>query len=122
MIRRKRGRKESVLVVLEGVRASVDNKGLAALRKALRDVVRPRDDLLVLIILDPKNCSDSTSNISFSSMCDDYKYNFPFAGQYIRFLRRQVRQKKEFYLQLFRPLYYKCKNNRVSVCLFVQDI
>lgn len=90
--------RQSVIVALEGNKVST-----APLAKALRDLVGPTDELLVLAIL--TNIKTEALPILPST---DYSSN-------IKFLREEVSQRKEHYRNIFRPFYERCKSSEVSL-------
>ncbi|KAF6134294.1 hypothetical protein GIB67_021891 [Kingdonia uniflora] len=111
--------RESVIVVLDGLKASVDEKGVAPLRWALRDVVNSKVDLLVLTILNPSVPIDQSPNVgmccfggeqqpSSSSRCEGGQ------EENIKFLHQQIIQRKEAYLKILKPFYDRCKISNVK--------
>ncbi|RVX20690.1 hypothetical protein CK203_002980 [Vitis vinifera] len=94
--------RQSVIVALEGNKVST-----APLAKALRDLVGPTDELLVLAIL--TNIKTEALPILPST---DYSSN-------IKFLREEVSQRKEHYRNIFRPFYDRCKSSEVKFQLKV---
>ncbi|KAF9621534.1 hypothetical protein IFM89_022761 [Coptis chinensis] len=109
---RKRQRKERVIVVLEGTKASTGEKGAAPLRWALRKVVNPKDELLVLTILNPLDALGSPS-VGFCCI-GDQQSSLPYEGdKYIEFSHEQINQRRQAYLRILRPYYDRCKNTGV---------
>ena len=107
---RKREKRESVIVVLEGVKASSrDEKGLAPLSWAMRNVVHAGGDLLVLYILNP-----TITNRGFCCLGDGCCLPSEEGKDYLKFLHEQIGQRKETFRQHLRPYYHTCKISGVS--------
>ena len=100
--------RQSVVVALEGDKASIDKTGVAPLAKALRDLVGPSDELLVLAILNVKPEAVPGLPSKNYSPCEECRY--------IKFLQ-EVGQRKEHYRHIFRPFYDRCKSSEVSLAI-----
>ncbi|KAA8549139.1 hypothetical protein F0562_000823 [Nyssa sinensis] len=108
----KRDGKESVIVVLDGMKVLREKTGVAPLRCALRDVLGPDDEVLVLTIIVSEAPTPPPSP-SYCCIVD----NHPAAADgdsEIKFLQQEITQKKEAYMQIFRPYYDTCKSNGVK--------
>lgn len=119
----RRENKQSVLVVLEGIKASKEKTGIAPLCKAMCEVSNEEDEILVLTILPAKEesgtgtFSDVVNSECFSDhhlQCNQSRRE----NSYINFFRQEITQKKEVYRQIFRPFYDTCKANGVRPFLF----
>ncbi|XXG80573.1 hypothetical protein AAC387_Pa09g1408 [Persea americana] len=107
---RKREKRESVIVVLEGVKASSrDEKGLAPLSWAMRNVVHAGGDLLVLYILNP-----TITNGGFCCLGDGCCLPSEERKDYLKFLHEQIGQRKETFRLHLRPYYHTCKISGVK--------
>lgn len=107
---KKREKRESVIVVLEGVKASSrDEKGLAPLSWAMRNVVHAGGDLLVLYILNP-----TSTNGGFCCLRFRQSFTSEEGKDYLKFLHEQIGQRKETFRQHLRPYYHTCKISGVS--------
>ncbi|XP_037494538.1 probable serine/threonine-protein kinase PBL25 [Jatropha curcas] len=99
--------KQIVIVVLEGEKVVLgENTGLTPLCRALRDVVNPEDEIIVLTLLHVKITTSEASSVSghCNQSCDQ-------ADPYIRFLHEEISLRKDVFLRIFRPFYNKCKSN-----------
>lgn len=108
-----------LIVVLDGSKVLRDESSVEPLRYAIRHVVKPKDQVVVLVIFN----SDGQLPQSpvMSSCCivtDGGKHHLSERERYIRILREEISQGTEGYMNLFRPFYKECKNLRVSF-LFV---
>lgn len=109
LCRREGESRQSVIVALEGDKATTEKSGVAPLVKALRDLVDPTYELLVLailntnpaIVLPPLAIADC---ISTNKECP-----------YIKLLLQEVSERKYIYRHIFRPFYDRCKNSGVSL-------
>ncbi|KAJ0051937.1 hypothetical protein Pint_00939 [Pistacia integerrima] len=128
---RKRGEnKLSVLVVLEGIKASKDRTGIAPLCKAMREVNNDEDEILVLTILPAKeeSATGTSSDVGNSECGPDHHHlqcNQSWGqDSYINFLRQEITQKMEVYRRTFRPFYDTCKTNgvKIAACFRLKDI
>ncbi|KAL7172093.1 hypothetical protein ACSBR2_031731 [Camellia fascicularis] len=105
--------RERVIVVLVGTRVSTEKSGVAALSCALRDVVRTNDEVLVLIMMDSEGNASTPLNAAGGCCCmgdersDQSKCEE--RDSYINFVHEEINQRKEFYRQIFRPYYDRCK-------------
>ncbi|XP_028054448.1 uncharacterized protein LOC114258661 [Camellia sinensis] len=112
-VREREGR-ESVIVVLVGTRVSTEKSGVAALRCALRDVVRTNDEVLVLIMMDSEGDASTPLNAAGGCCCmGDERSDQSICEEsdsYINFVHEEINQRKEFYRQIFRPYYDRCKS------------
>lgn len=96
--------RESVMVVLEGVKASSrDEKGVAPLSWAIRNAVHRGGDLLVLNILNPSITNEGICPLGTSE-----------GKGYLKFLHEQLGQRREIFRQNLRPYYDTCKISGVS--------
>lgn len=111
MNRKRRESKQTVIVVLEGIKVSMEKKGVAPLCRAIRSVVNPDDEILVLTLLYVKATEPSAK----ARIYKDHQCNQSCeADPYISFLHQEISQKKEVYKKIFRPFYHGCKRNGVS--------
>lgn len=101
MIRKRRDiSKKSVVVLLEGIKVGAGKTSMSPLWKAMEEAVYPDDEILVLTLLYVKP----------SLAVDNNREN-----SYIKFLHQIISQRKDAYLQIFRPFYETCKRNGVGV-------
>ncbi|KAK6941027.1 Serine-threonine/tyrosine-protein kinase, catalytic domain [Dillenia turbinata] len=111
-IRREEEGKQYVIVVLDGIKVYRET-GAAALRWVLRNSLRQKDELLVLILLKSK---DSGATPASGFCCIGSRRNEdPCKGdQSIKILHQHISQRKEAYKQILRPYYDICKTNEVK--------
>ncbi|XP_021889241.1 protein NSP-INTERACTING KINASE 3-like isoform X2 [Carica papaya] len=101
MIRKRRDiSKKSVVVLLEGIKVGAGKTSMSPLWKAMEEAVYPDDEILVLTLLYVKP----------SLAVDNNREN-----SYIKFLHQIISQRKDAYLQIFRPFYETCKRNGVKL-------
>ncbi|KAK1435889.1 hypothetical protein QVD17_01661 [Tagetes erecta] len=105
-----------LIVVLDGSKVLRDESSVEPLRYAIRHVVKPRDQMVVLVIFN-SDCQPPQSPV-MSSCCivthDGGKHNPSERERYIRILREEISQGTEGYMEVFRPFYKQCKNLRVK--------
>ncbi|XP_058084119.1 uncharacterized protein LOC131231832 [Magnolia sinica] len=99
---------ESIIVVLEGIKAAREEKGIAPLRWTFANF-KNTNEILVLTILNPT----VGSNKDFC--CLSCPPNSPCEGEaHLKFLYQQISQRREMYRRNLRPFYDWCKNNGVK--------
>ncbi|KAJ9171784.1 hypothetical protein P3X46_015099 [Hevea brasiliensis] len=104
--------KQIAMVVLEGIKVSTKDTGVAPLCRAMRDVVNPDDEIIVLALLPVNNTSEL---LSIAGGGEGRQCNQSLeADPRIRFLQEEISQRKEVYLRVFRPFYNRCKTNGVK--------
>ncbi|XP_059625328.1 G-type lectin S-receptor-like serine/threonine-protein kinase At1g34300 [Cornus florida] len=113
MIKKEKHCRESVIVVLDWIRASTEKTGVAPLRCALRDLVGPEDEILVITIL---NSEANTPSPTASFCClGEMKSNHPGEGDRdIKFLHEEISPKMEAYEKIFAPYYDRCRSSGVK--------
>ncbi|XVF32812.1 hypothetical protein REPUB_Repub17cG0114900 [Reevesia pubescens] len=110
--RKRRETIRRVIVVLQGEKVLSDQKtGIAPLWGASKYVSNSEDEILVLTLLSVDGSGPSSSkgfhgDHQCDHTCEDDSYH--------RFLRKQVRERKEDYRRVFRPFYERCKINGVK--------
>lgn len=129
MFRKKRGtQKQNVVVVLEGIKASKENIGVAPLSLALHDVVKPEDQVLVLTLLHwnvnpppAAAAAAATASAGPSSSSNENKLSIQTCELLInpnsKFLYQEISQRKETYAKIFKPFYLYCEEYGVSILL-----
>ncbi|KAJ4849115.1 hypothetical protein Tsubulata_027774, partial [Turnera subulata] len=112
MMTRERRENQIALVLLEGIKVAVEKTGIAPLCRAVRSVVNPDDEILVLVILHARSSEPPPSSSSFDGT---HQWNVSCeADPYISFLHKEIAEKKEVYMQIFTPFYRGCKNKGVK--------
>ncbi|KAK9086369.1 hypothetical protein Syun_028763 [Stephania yunnanensis] len=107
-------KRETVLVVLEGIKASMNEKGTAALQWALcGNIINPNDSIFVLIILNPRDVMASPA-VLFCCIGGQQQSLPCKEGEYVKFAHEQISQRRETYLKSLRLHYNRCKNNGVN--------
>ncbi|KAI3688871.1 hypothetical protein L2E82_46775 [Cichorium intybus] len=109
-------RTKILIVVLEGPKVLREKSSVAPLSYALRQVVQPDDQVVVLVIF---NSGDLTHSPVLSSCCintrTDGRNHQPSArDRNIRILKEEISQETEEYMRLFKPFYRECKNMGVK--------
>ncbi|KAI3504757.1 hypothetical protein L1887_26459 [Cichorium endivia] len=109
-------RTKILIVVLEGPKVLREKSSVAPLSYALRQVVQPNDQVVVLVIF---NSGDLTHSPVLSSCCintrTDGRNHQPSARDTnIRILKEEISQETEEYMRLFKPFYRECKNMGVK--------
>ncbi|KAK9206921.1 hypothetical protein WN943_017204 [Citrus x changshan-huyou] len=111
-IRKRRESKQSVIVVLEGIKICIENTGVAPLLKAVRQVNNAEDEILVLTLL---HAMEATGSSTYAGCREDQQCNqLCEEDPHISFLRQEISDRKEVYKQIFRPFYDCCKSKGVS--------
>lgn len=111
-IRKRRESKQSVIVVLEGIKICIENTSVAPLLKAVRQVNNAEDEILVLTLL---HAMEATGSSSYAGCREDQQCNqLCEEDPHISFLRQEISDRKEVYKQFFRPFYDCCKSKGVS--------
>lgn len=113
MISKRRGIRQRVIVVLEGIKTFTEKKGVAPLWKAMYDVIRPEDEVIVLTLLhkDAPDLISSPSHTTFSCV-ENHRNSQLCEGRssYFEFLHREISQREEAYAKIFKPFYLSCEN------------
>lgn len=111
-IRKRRETKQSVIVVLEGIKVCIENTGVAPLLKAVRQANNAEDEILVLTLL---HAMEATGSSSYAGCRGDQQCNqLCEEDPHISFLRQEISDRKEVYKQIFRPSYDSCKSKGVK--------
>ena len=111
-IRKRRETKQSVIVVLEGIKVCIENTGVAPLLKAVRQANNAEDEILVLTLL---HAMEATGSSSYAGCRGDQQCNqLCEEDPHFSFLRQEISDRKEVYKQIFRPFYDCCKSKGVS--------
>ncbi|XP_024043345.1 uncharacterized protein LOC18047699 [Citrus clementina] len=111
-IRKRRESKQSVIVVLEGIKICIENTGVAPLLKAVRQVNNAEDEILVLTLL---HAMEATGSSTYAGCREDQQCNqLCEEDPHISFLCQEISDRKEVYKQIFRPFYDCCKSKGVS--------
>ncbi|KAK9281365.1 hypothetical protein L1049_004265 [Liquidambar formosana] len=115
MILQERKSKVTVIVVLREIKAAMEKTGVAPLIKVLRDVVGPKDEIVVLGILEREAPSPTMNTAVLCCLRDHRGNNKPSVAEpYVMFLHEEISRRKEVYRQILRPFYEKCKSNGVK--------
>lgn len=108
------------IVVLDGSKVLRDKGGVEPLRYALRLVVKPDDQVVVLVIF---NTGDLAPSPVITSCCigtDGRNHHHPSERERsIRILREEISEGTERYMKIFRPFYLECKSIGVSFMFFI---
>ncbi|CAI9284140.1 unnamed protein product [Lactuca saligna] len=108
---KERDRTKIFIVVLDGPKVLREKSGVAPLSYALRQVVQPDDEVVVLVIF---NSGDLTHTPVISSCCirTDGRNHQPNNERdiFITKLREEISQGTEGYMRIFRPFHRECKN------------
>ncbi|KAL4566386.1 hypothetical protein LXL04_030501 [Taraxacum kok-saghyz] len=107
-------RTKTLIVVLDGSKVLREKTGVAPLSYALRQVVQPDDEVVVLVIF---NSADMTQSPVISSCCigtDGRNHQPNERDRNIRILREEISQGTEGYMRIFRPFHRECKNMGVK--------
>ncbi|CAL5357679.1 unnamed protein product [Camellia sinensis] len=117
IMKKERDCRQRVIVVLDGIKASTEKRGVAPLRYALREVVGPRDELLVILAVHNSECNVVKGGCY--CMGDEQGFDEQFSSEggedsYIKFLHEEMCQRKEAFANIFRPYYDICKTNGVK--------
>ncbi|KAI3673222.1 hypothetical protein L6452_39338 [Arctium lappa] len=101
-----------LIVVLDGSKVLGETGGVSPLRYALRQVVKAEDEVVVLVIF---NSGDLSQSPVISSCCiggsSECRNDEPTEKErYIRILREEISQGTEAYMRIFRPFYKECKS------------
>ncbi|KAH9730568.1 receptor-like cytosolic serine/threonine-protein kinase rbk1 [Citrus sinensis] len=111
-IRKRRESKQSVIVVLEGIKICIENTGVAPLLKAVRQVNNAEDEILVLTLL---HAMEATGSSTYAGCREDQQCNqLCEEDPHISFLCQEISDRKEVYKQIFRPFYDCCKSKGVK--------
>nr|GEU68463.1 probable receptor-like serine/threonine-protein kinase At5g57670 [Tanacetum cinerariifolium] len=104
------------IVVLDGSKVLSEKSSVEPLRYALRQVVKAEDQVIVLVIYNMRDLTDSPVLTSCCIGTDGRSHHEPRSDRerYIRILREEISQETEGYMRIFRPFYKECKNNRVK--------
>ncbi|PON65851.1 hypothetical protein PanWU01x14_113400 [Parasponia andersonii] len=125
MLRQRRKTNQKIVVVLEGIKACIENTGVAPLSLAMHDVVGPEDQVLVLTLLywniiNPvPPAVAATAGPSTESNDDKNEFNIQICDALInpniKFLCHEISQRKETYTKVFKPFYLTCETYGVSI-------
>ncbi|XWS46617.1 hypothetical protein CRYUN_Cryun14cG0083700 [Craigia yunnanensis] len=100
--RKRRENIQRVIVVLQGEKVSTEKIGIVPLWRASKYVSNTEDEILVLNLLSLDGSEPSSSK----GFHGDHQCNYTCEEDpYIRFLRQEIRQRKEDYKRIFRPFY-----------------
>lgn len=112
---KERDRTKIFIVVLDGPKVLREKSGVAPLSYTLRQVVQPDDEVVVLVIF---NSGDLTQTPVISSCCirTEGRNHQPNNKRdiFITKLREEISQGTEGYMRIFRPFHRECKNIGVS--------
>ncbi|XP_068660770.1 receptor-like cytosolic serine/threonine-protein kinase RBK1 [Aristolochia californica] len=102
----KKNRRESVIAVLDGHKASKHEKSVSSLTWLFGSCrLFLNDHLLVLVLLNP------TFSDSWFCCFGEQQAASPWEGQgYMKFLQDQIAQQRQTYVKILRPFYDNCKN------------
>ncbi|KAF5731423.1 putative serine-threonine protein kinase plant-type [Tripterygium wilfordii] len=110
--RERREGKQTIVIVLEGMKVSTERRSLAPLWKAMNGGLSVEDEILVLTLLHIKPSETSLCGGFDVDRCSCWQ---SWEGQkYIKFLNREIGRRKEAYIQIFRPFYDSCKSEGVK--------
>ncbi|XP_023733133.1 uncharacterized protein LOC111880951 [Lactuca sativa] len=108
---KERDRTKIFIVVLDGPKVLREKSGVAPLSYTLRQVVQPDDEVVVLVIF---NSGDLTQTPVISSCCirTEGRNHQPNNKRdiFITKLREEISQGTEGYMRIFRPFHRECKN------------
>ncbi|KAL5859163.1 hypothetical protein ACOSQ4_000459 [Xanthoceras sorbifolium] len=111
MIRKGREGKHSVVVVLQGITAATEKRGVVPLMKAMRDVNNADDEILVLTLLYMKEASDGAGYSGDHNHCNQSSED---DDPHINFLRGEISKRKKIFVKIFKPYYDSCRRNGVK--------
>ncbi|KAI3825595.1 hypothetical protein L1987_07087 [Smallanthus sonchifolius] len=102
------------IIVLDGSKVLREERSVKPLRYALGHAVKPKDQVVVLVIF---NSDYQPQSPVMSSCCigtDGRKHQPSDRERNIQILREEISKGTEAYMKIFRPFYKECKNIRVK--------
>ncbi|KAL8226628.1 hypothetical protein R6Q57_016460 [Mikania cordata] len=103
------------IVVLDGSKVLRVEESLEPLHRAIEHVLKPKDQVVVLVIFYLDYLQQSPVISSCCIATDGKKHHQPSERErYIRVLKEEISQGTEAYMKIFRPFYKECKTIRVK--------
>nr|XP_043639527.1 cysteine-rich receptor-like protein kinase 45 [Erigeron canadensis] len=112
-----KNRAEITIVVLDGTNVLREKSGVEPLRYALNKVMKPDDEVVVLVIFSTSDMIYSSPVVTSCCISKDGRDHHQQPSErerYIRILREEISQGTEHYMKVFRPFYKECKSKRVK--------
>ncbi|XP_035832619.1 probable receptor-like protein kinase At1g80640 [Helianthus annuus] len=91
-----------------------EESSLEPLRYTVRQVVKPEDQVVVLVFFNSGDLQQSPVMSSCCIVTDGRKHQPSERERYIAILREEISQRTKNYMRIFRPFYKECKNMRVK--------